>query len=288
MSYKIIAFFSLIVLSASIFLYQEYQKAPDGKLHIIFCDVGQGDGIIIRTPKGSAIVYDGGPNDQILSCLSSHIPLWQRTISFVAMSHPHADHFVGLIGILKRYRVNHFITEKLTNAIPAFEVLQEEIVAKEIPQKYLYRGDRIKTKDGVVLTILSPTKEFLKSSSPGNSIGESKEFANLITLVSYGSFSLLLPGDSQANAITQSLQSISPNISVIQVPHHGSATGLSQEIFNSIHPSLAVISVGLKNRYGHPASSTLKLLKDNSIKILRTDQNGDIEIVSDGKRWNYF
>jgi competence protein ComEC len=72
---------------------------------------------------------------------------------------------------------------------------------------------------------------------------------------------------------------------VLQVPHHGSATGLTAAALQAINPKMAAISVGKKNRYGHPKQSTLQLLKDDQTSIQRTDQRGDIEIVSDGKGW---
>lgn len=69
------------------------------------------------------------------------------------------------------------------------------------------------------------------------------------------------------------------------MPHHGSKTGLNTEILDFLQPKLAVISVGNKNRYNHPAKLILEMLKEENIRILRTDKNGSIEIVSDGQRW---
>ena len=75
------------------------------------------------------------------------------------------------------------------------------------------------------------------------------------------------------------------HVDVTQIPHHGSSTGVDGRVIDVLAPHLAVISVGAHNRYGHPKQSTLNLLQEKGIKFLRTDQVGDVEIVSDGKGW---
>lgn len=127
---------------------------------------------------------------------------------------------------------------------------------------------------------MSPTLEFIARTSPGGKIGERNEFASLILLLAYGNSTFLFTGDSQAEAVMDSAK-ISGRVQVLQSPHHGSRTGLSREIIDILKPSIAVISVG-KNSYGHPSVETLHLL--NGIKTLRTDKEGSINLVSDGKK----
>ncbi len=86
---------------------------PDGKLHLVFCDVGQGDAIYIKTPKGSDILVDGGPNEKVLDCLGRHLPFYDRDIELVVLTHPHADHFTGLISVLERYSVKKIVLENI-------------------------------------------------------------------------------------------------------------------------------------------------------------------------------
>ncbi|MBI4089102.1 MAG: DNA internalization-related competence protein ComEC/Rec2, partial [Candidatus Levybacteria bacterium] len=120
-------------------------------------------------------------------------------------------------------------------------------------------------------------------------IGESGEKASLESLIKYKDFSVLLTGDSQEMELEEALR-LAPLVqskpSVLQVPHHGSRTGLNLEILQELSPKLAVISVGKGNKYGHPSEEILKILRDKNIKILRTDENGDIEIMTDGERWS--
>ena len=291
--------FSFFVL-VGILVYQ-YAKFNDGKVHIVFCDVGQGDAIFLRTPKGADILVDGGPNESVLACLSGHMPFWDRDLELVILTHPHADHLNGLISVVKRYKIGSFATENLKNNTTAFKALMDELKNQNIKRQYLYAGDRFVFKDGVSLNIVGPTRQFLKYSSPTGMIGETSEFASIESLFRYRDFSILLTGDSQAAELKEALQSHVPdgtwqsrvwlkkmgskNISVLQVSHHGSKTGLDFEILDSLKPELAVISVGENNRYGHPAKEIIKILSDKDIRILRTDEVGEVEIVTDGTGW---
>lgn len=283
---KIIWFGIFILVFLTGLLFYQRIKFYDGKLHVVFCDVGQGDTIFIRTPNNLDILVDGGPNDSVLSCLSNHMPVWDRTIELVILTHPHTDHFFGLHEVLKRYNVLSFDSEKLENKALGFTELMNEVKQKKIPMRYLFSGDAFKTKEGIKINILAPTKEFLEETSPNGMIGENNEFASLVSLISYESFKLLLTGDTQADELSKAIKQYSLlDISLLQVPHHGSKTGLSLEILNLLKPRVAVISVGKNNRYGHPTPFVLDLLEKAKVKILRTDQNGEIEVISDGKTW---
>ena len=112
---KVFAIGIVAFVSLGVFSFYQWFKFFDGKLHIVFCDVGQGDAIYIRTPKAFDILVDGGPDDSILSCLSNHMPFWDRKIDLVILTHPHADHLNGLIPLLQNSQGRSFATESLTN-----------------------------------------------------------------------------------------------------------------------------------------------------------------------------
>lgn len=275
----------LLVLLGSILIYQNIIY-NDKKLHVVICDVGQGDAIFIRAPGGSDILIDGGPDDSVLNCLGKHLPFWDRTLEIMILTHPHADHFMGFFSVLKNYKIESFASEKLINKTVGFSSLMDKIKAQAIPVRFVFAGDRFILKDGVILRIVGPTREFLDQTSPGGIIGETGEFASLETLIKYGKFSALLTGDSQVAELKDAFQFASlvqGKLSVLQVPHHGSRFGLDQEILDILNPKIAVISVGKNNKYGHPTPFVLEILRNKDIKILRTDQVGDIEIISDGK-----
>jgi len=289
LKYFLLVFTSLFLLSA-IFFYQN-AKLNDGKLHVIVCDVGQGDGILIRTPNGSDILVDGGPDDSILNCLSAHLPFWDRTIELMVLSHPHTDHAAGLVDVLKRYTVLHFVTEKVLGSTATYKRLEDELTIKKLSAQYFFAGDRIDLADKTQLLTLWPSHEWLNNGQlqAGNEQSDSQNLDLngfcLIELLAYGDFKVLLTGD--AGSLTEDkITAEVGKVDILKVPHHGSKTGMSDYFLSTINPSLAIISVGAKNKYGHPAQSALDLLKNHNIKTLRTDKDGEVEIVSDGKSFS--
>lgn len=277
-----IAFCFLLITLGGIFTFQ-YLKFNDGKLHIIFCDVGQGDGIFIRSSTGKNILVDSGPDDKIIGCVEDYTPFWDRTISFAILTHPHADHFTGFRSILGKYKVLNFAGENIDNNTSGYKNLKEVIKRRGLEIKDLYSGDLIKTSDGLKILVLGPTQDFLNEVSPRHLINQASEQATLDMLMSYKNFDVILTGDTQNHQLQNDIQlhNVS-NIEILKVPHHGSKTGLNEDILNQLSPRFAVISVGKKNRYAHPAPITLDLLKKFAVTALRTDQKGNIEFVSDG------
>lgn len=270
---------------------------PDGKLHITFCNVGQGDAAYIRTPSGQDMLIDGGPDDKVLTCLGKHMPFYDRTIDVVVLTHPQKDHMQGLIFVLERYTVKHFIIGVEGNDTDGFEKLAELVKSKKISVKNLYTGDKFylgKVELDVlwperkwVADNLSPSVSDLSYLSNLNILGMStdtqlNDFSYLLNL-KYGDFSALFPGDGDIHIQPDILKvTVLQQVTVLKYPHHGSKTAMLPEFLDKLAPKLAVISVG-KNSYGHPTKEALDMLLDRSIQIRRTDTEGDIEITSDGK-----
>jgi competence protein ComEC len=275
--------FTSIFLLVGVCFYQN-AKLNDGKLHIIVCDVGQGDGILIRTPDGSDILVDGGPDDSILNCLSSHLPFWDRTIELMVLTHPHTDHAAGLVDVLKRYTVLYFVTEKVLGSTATYKRLEDELAAQKLSAQYSFAGDRIDLADKTQLLTLWPTREWFNASQLQAKNEQNLDLNGfcLVQLFTYGNFTLLLTGD--AGSLTEDkIAAEVGKVDVLKVPHHGSKTGMGDYFLSQINPSIAIISVGTNNRYGHPAQSALDLLKSHNIKTFRTDQDKTVEIVSDGQ-----
>lgn len=274
---------------------------PDGRLRIYYCNVGQGDSIYIRTPHNSDILIDGGPGNKVLECLSRHMPFYDRTIDVVVMTHPQADHLNGLLSVIDRYKVNYFVASPVGHTTEGFQKLKSLITQKQIPIKNPYAGDVIRV-GGIPFKVLWPDREWLVAASSkqqvvsmdtsnSNVLGAftTSEDLNDFSIYLYlqmGEFDALFTGDGDIKMQDDLMQRVSlPDIEVLKVPHHGSRTGMSEEFLDALKPELAVISVGSTNRYGHPTQETLELLSSRGIKTLRTDEMGDIEVVSDGKTW---
>lgn len=295
-----------LMLLGGVFVVGEKQKLADGKLHIVFCDVGQGDAIYIKTPKGNDILVDGGPDDTVLECLSSHMPFWDRNLEMVVLSHPQADHLTGLISVISRYSLSYFVTSPVGNTTLGYKKLVDLIKNDGIRVKNVYTGESIDFGDGVTFKVVWPEEKWAKSKvdlasgqdfwsklqdTNGAILGattfdkELNDFSTMI-LVQMGEFDTLLTGDGDSRISDMVLAGNSfPTIEVLKVPHHGSKTAMTEKFIQTIHPNLSVISVGKDNKYGHPRSETIEQIQNLGSKILRTDQKGEIEVVSDGKMW---
>jgi len=250
----------------------------DKNFHLIFCDVGQGDGILIKTPSGQDIIVDGGPSDNsMVDCLSRNLPFWDREIDAVYMTHPDADHLTGLVEVIRTYNVKYFGMSNAPKSTEVYKELLKVLQSKKIPADLVVRGDKVSTKDGFKLETLWPSVEFSNSKSQ-----ETNDYS-LVQYLSYGKFTALLTGD----VTSVYLNSIMPTLGRIDVfknPHHGSKTGVDEFTFQHTKPKLAVLSVGVKNRYGHPSPEVLQILKENNIPYIDT-KSGDVEVVSDGVKW---
>ena len=295
---------TLIIASlglGGLFLWQ-WQGFSDGRLHLIFCDVGQGDGILIRK-NNFEILIDGGPDNKILSCLSENMAFWDQEIEVVVLTHPEADHLSGLIPVLERYQVNNFISSPVGNTSAGFQKLKDLIEEKQILIKNLYTGGKI-SFEGIELFALWPERSWLlskldslESAAPafakasagkaglGAQTSNNRNDFSFVFHLKYGQFDALLTGDADERVQDEIMEvSVVPKVEVFKVPHHGSKTGMIDEYLEAADPELAVVSVG-KNRWGHPTKEILEKLSSRTIKLLRTDQDGEVEIISDGESW---
>jgi beta-lactamase superfamily II metal-dependent hydrolase len=155
--------------------------------------------------------------------------------------------------------------------------------------KYTTSGERIDFPDKTYLLTVWPTGDWMENLKLQDSKNLGAEGSSLdvngfclIQLLSYGNFKALLTGDA-GSLVEDKIAAGVGKVDVLKVPHHGSKTGMSDYFLSQISPRLAIISVGANNRYGHPAKSALDLLKNHNVKTLRTDQNGEVEIITDGK-----
>jgi len=295
-------FTGLTLLAALLWLF--VLAYPDDKLHLIFCDVGQGDAILISR-RFNQVLIDGGPDESVLSCLSENMPFWDRKIEIVALTHPQADHLTGLLAVLERYKVGYFLAGPEGNESAAFGRLKSKIENRKSKMKVInpYTGNKIKI-GGIILETLWPEKAWVLAELDiteiagttdttdttdslilGASTSRDLNQFSLVFQLKFGDFDALLAGDADGRIQDEILKSarIEP-VEILKVPHHGSKYAFTEGFLEKVQPRLAIISVG-KNSFGHPAGQTIQQLNNLAIKILRTDQEGTIKIVSDGEKW---
>lgn len=281
---KAIFIFSTASILFIFLIFFVFVKNNDGKLHLVICNVGQGDAIFIRTPNQADILIDGGPDKKVLECLSRHMPFWDRSLDVVILTHPHADHVTGLVDVVERYRVKSFYSERVEAETQIYKLFRLKLAEEKLSAKDLYSPTAFKEKSGLKLNTLWPTTEAIQKTDLNNTNLDLNGLS-VIQLLEYGKFKALLTGDAGVVAGDLIAQEAG-DVNVLKVPHHGSKTGMSSYFLSAIKPELAVISLGAKNKYGHPAKLSLDLLKEYKAKILRTDLNGEIEIISNGLNYS--
>lgn len=286
--------FFLLVLLVLVTVWLAVFLFPESKMKVIACDVGQGDAILI-TYGSTQILNDGGGDNSVLKCLSDNMAFWDRTIELVIMSHPQLDHFGGFIDVMERYEIGSFMTTGLDASSQEYGVLKSLVGGSDTQVIKTSSGQKYKL--GLIyLDILWPTDAFILANSEENKSGESdvlgvftskddpNEFS-LVTLVTFRDFDILLTGDISPEISDILAEKIAQgdydDIEVLKVPHHGSKNGMTEKFLDVVDPETVIISVGESNHYGHPHQEILKMLKENNVEVLRTDEMGEIQIIGE-------
>ncbi len=249
-----------------------------GGLTLHFLDVGQGDGAVLRTPGGRWLVIDAGPaNERYDAGRRVLVPFLERqgvrALAAVVVSHAHADHMGGVPALLRRFTVGLVIEPGSPVADPAYGALLAALDSVRIPWHPGRAGERFSI-DNVRFTVLHPAPAW-------EQWGEDVNEDSLVILVEFGEFAALFTGDAGFPAEVALRRSL-PQVDLLKVGHHGSRGSTGEELLDSLRPLAAVISVG-RNDYGHPAPETLSRLEGRKVPVLRTDEDGDISVTSDGR-----
>lgn len=275
-----LAALSLLIVSAV--LWTAAITSPDGRLTVVFLDVGQGDAVFIRTPSGQQVLVDGGPDPQVtLVALGDVMPFWDRSLDAVVLTHPHADHLEGLMRVMELYDVDMVADSGLVSGTPLYLAWRKLLTDEGVERSVLYGGQQLRTGDGVVIDVLNPPAEQPKWTPDILNNG------SLVLRVSYGEVSFLLTGDIQHEAEEQLVANGgSLRSTVYKAPHHGSDTSSTAAFLGAVDPSIAVISVGVDNRFGHPDEGVVARLEDavSPGNVFLTSEHGDVQFTTDGEK----
>ncbi|MDO8715864.1 MAG: DNA internalization-related competence protein ComEC/Rec2 [Dehalococcoidales bacterium] len=268
------------LLVAAVLVCVAVATMPDDNLHVTFLNVGQGDAILIQ--KGNRqVLVDGGPSPQAIALgLSREMPFWDRNIDLVISTHPHADHITGLLEVMNRYRVEQVLYPDSGNGSPLSGEWLRLITGKNIKSTIARSGQQINLGETVI--------EILNPPVPPLTDTESYIDNNAVVLrLKMGGVSFLLTADTMWEAETELIaRRADLSSTVLKVGHHSSNTSTSAEFLAVVNPSVAVISVGAKNDFGHPNKEVMARLvgQVGQANIYRTDENGTIEFTTDGKK----
>ncbi|WP_240487204.1 ComEC/Rec2 family competence protein [Actinomadura flavalba] len=238
---------------------------PPGWL-LVACDVGQGDALVLATGvAGQAVVVDTGPDPHpVDGCLRR---LNVRTVPLLVLTHPHADHTGGVRGVRSGRSVHTVLTTPRSGARDGRDT-------GGLIRHGSHPGQTWRI-GALTLTVLAPRIDGppLTVATDGTTIND----ASIVLLARHPRFSALLTGDLEDDA-QRALTPHVPPVDVLKVPHHGSKTQHAPFLAATRAP-LALVSAGRDNDYGHPAPTTLTLLRSLHMRVHRTDQQGDLAIV---------
>jgi len=251
---------------------------PSPNWRVVACDVGQGDGLVLASGPGHAVVVDAGPDPGLIdNCLTR---LQVKVVDAVVLTHFHADHIDGLPGVLRGRVVRQIYTSPVPD--PEFQVraVQGWATGGGIPVQPLYPGDLL-SWGSVQAAVLWPARVLHEGSLPNN--------GSVVLSVDVSGLRVLMLGDVETGAAHEVLLALrrdpsyraSPGFDVIKVAHHGSRLQ-DPALLAEVRAPVALISVGADNTYGHPAQGTLDLLRANGSEVFRTDQRGDVAVTRDG------
>lgn len=268
----------LILLPISIYVWVEVLYPPEPVLTVSFLDVGQGDAILIETPDGIDILIDGGPDRSVLRQLPKEMGILDRTIDLVIATHPDKDHIAGLAGVLDRYQVEAYMESGVVHESPYVDALGKVVENERGIQTYVARrGMRIHLGEGAYADVLYPDRDITNVESNTGSI--------VMRLV-YGNTSFMLTGDAP-DTVEEYVANLDEGMlesTVLKAGHHGSKTSTSEVWLAAVRPSLAIVSAGKGNSYGHPSPEVIERLNEFGVNTLSTIDEGTITLVSDGTR----
>lgn len=247
----------------------------NGECSVHFIDVGQGDCTLIQC-GGYNVLIDAGENNKGDEVLLKLTQLGVKKLDYIIGTHAHSDHIGGLDTVINSIKTDNIILSDLPDDLVPTTVtytdLLEAIVNNDVNLIAAEPEFEITLGDGKI-TLLAPLKEY-------NDLND----YSIVTRFDFGETSFLITGDAEKGAESDILKSgADVSATVLKVGHHGSETSTSYEFLQKVKPKYAVIEVGVKNKYDHPSPETLSRLMDIGAKIFRTDLNGNITAVSDGK-----
>lgn len=240
-------------------------------LRVTFFDIGQGDSILIQTPSHQTILIDGGPDRSILGKLGRALPFYERAIDLVILTHPHADHLIGLNEVLQRYTVGRVVYTDVDYSASEYEAWRISIRGTD--STIAQRGQQFVFGE-VIMDVVFPFADV--SGETFDDVNDS----SVVTRLTYQNHSFLFMGDASV-AVEQELlsdQSIVLDSDYLKVGHHGSRYSSSSEFLNAVSPDYAIIQSGEGNSFGHPHEIVLRKLRAAGATVLRNDEIGDVTV----------
>lgn len=294
--YRILLTFLLFLLIMSD-SHAENPSAPLQDLVVTFLDVGQGDAIVIRTPTNKTYLIDAGVNEKDYE-REGHkgdfdagakviVPFLKSTktkfIDGLVITHPHLDHYGGALSVMQAFQVKEFIDSGWTTKSPPYFKLLKKVKSDRIKYSVVKENDKLIWDPHLKVEVLGPSIEPYsadpKKENPNN--------RSLVIKLTYKRIAFLFTADAEAEEEDYLGHKYGAKLEshILKAPHHASKTSCINEFLDAVKPEIAIISCGRRNRFKHPHPAVLERFKDRNIKYFRTDLDGTIQIVCDGKQY---
>lgn len=243
-------------------------------LQITYLDVGQGDCTFIQLPNGETMLIDAGNHKDGQSIIQYIQSQDTEVLDYVIATHPHADHIGGMAEVIRAFDVKNVYMPKRSHTSETFENLLDTIAEKNLTIQAAKTGKVLFDEDHLKAEFLAPV---------GDSYSNLNNYSAVLKLT-YQDKRFLFMGDAEQEVENELLESGADlSADVLKVGHHGSDTSSSKEFLEVVRPSIAVISVGAGNSYGHPDAVTLTTLQELQADIWRTDEKGTVIVICNGE-----
>lgn len=266
-----LGFISVILVSIACVL---FFNLPGEKIQTVFLNIGQGDSIYLRTPDDYQILIDGGPLSIVIEEIGEIMPLYNKTFDLLVITHPHADHFEGLIEVIHRFDVEKIMLVGTPTYNRAYEVLLEAAIENNIEVIYANSVKDLKIGSWLYFDVIFPDKGMV-----GKEV-ENKNNASIVIRALMEKEVVLFTGDAEHEEENEILlNGYSIKTDVLKSGHHGSKTASGDEFLKAARPEKVVIQCGIDNQFNHPHKEALdRYAKAGVVDIYRTDLLGRIEL----------
>ena len=258
-------------------------RGGSGEFEMHVLDVGQGDAVALRTPRGRWVLVDAGPRwqggDAGRRVVVPYVRRRGGDVALFVLSHAHDDHSGGAATVVRALAPRLWWEPAFITTSQGYRDALAAVADVGTRWQRARPGETL-TLDGVRFTVLAPDSMWTTRQTDANE-------TSVMVRVEYGQHRFLLTGDAEQEEETwvrQRWGDAALRVDVLKVGHHGSRTSSTPHFLEAVSPRLAVVSLGTGNRYGHPAPGTVELFLKHRIPLIRTDLEGSIIVRSDGRR----
>jgi len=248
------------------------------ELHMI--DVGQGDALALRTPKGRWMLFDAGRSwtggDAGRSTVIPYLRRRGGRLHAFVLSHPHSDHVGGGASVIAALEPDEYWDAAYVAGSATYRASLEQAARHRVAWRRVRPGDSLNV-DGVKIRFVAPDSAWTDSLDDANE-------ASAVALVQFGRIRFLMTGDAEGGEEAWMLENAADlKADVLKVAHHGSSTSSTPSFLEAVQPRVALVSVGMANTYGHPSNDVVRALVASGAQVLRTDQLGTVVVRTNGR-----